>query len=306
MDPVKTPQRFTMQVCVINGERQGPSITIIAGIHGDEPEGSITVHKLAREITADMIQGRLILLPAVNTTALPQAMRHTLPDCQNLDYAFPGNNAGLMSERLAYEITRRFIDPSELIVDLRSGGRALRFINCAAVRFEDQQDHRQRCEDTMIAYGAANSLRLPASAPNSCLQATVRALGKDYIQSIAGGAVTYSAQTLSQAYTGCLNIMRQRQMLDDEIELAATRLLEVRDSSYYIHAEQSGLFAPLTHPGQPVWEGQAMAELYPHNDTSQAVFSVIANRNATLIATHAGGHVNRGDLLAILGEEVQA
>jgi len=306
MDPQAAPRRFSMPVCVINGDQDGPTITFIAGIHGDEPEGSITAHRLAREIDTSMIRGSLIVLPAVNTHAIPLANRHIQPDNQNLDYVFPGNPAGSMSERLAYEITRRFIQPSELVVDLRSGGRQLRFIDSAAVRFDDRKEYRQRCEDTMIAYGAPNSLRLPASAPESCLQSTVRALETDYIQTLTSGAINYSAQTLSQAYIGCLNILRQRQMLSDELELAATRLLEVRDTSYYIHAESSGLFAPLTHPGESVWKDRAMARLYPHDDTSQAVFNVMAHRDAILIATHAGGHVKRGDLLAILGEEVQA
>ena len=40
-----------------NGD--GPVITMIGGVHGDEPEGSITLLRLARELAIDSMRGLL-------------------------------------------------------------------------------------------------------------------------------------------------------------------------------------------------------------------------------------------------------
>ena len=42
--------------------REGPTLVISAGVHGDEYEGQIAVANLARELDVDDIRGRLILL----------------------------------------------------------------------------------------------------------------------------------------------------------------------------------------------------------------------------------------------------
>lgn len=304
-DPSRAPHVVRIPVCIIKGNLDGPVITIMAGLHGDECEGSVTVHKLARTLSADNIRGCLILLPAVNIGGLIQATRINPLDGHNVDYAFPGSATGSPSERLAYEITHRFIARSDLVIDLRSGGSRLRFAPSAAVPFNNDKQQRSDSENTMFAFGAPNSLRIPASAADSCLQGTVRSMNKQYLLVQLGGAMNYTLNTLNIAYTGCLNVLRHNSMLSDQIDLAATRLLEVRDDSYYVYASRAGLYEPLSYLGESVWQAEPMAHLVPVSNTLDTVFDVYPTRNATLIACHPGGHVNDGDLIAILAEEVQ-
>lgn len=301
----RSPYQLHIPVCIIRGSKPGPVITVLAGLHGDEYEGTLTLQRLARELTHNDIRGCLILLPSINTQAMPEGLRQNPVDGQNLDYAFPGSVNGSVSEKLAYEITRHFIIPSELVVDLRSGGRHLQFIPSAAIRFNTDKKLRASSESAMIAFGAPNSLRLPASETENCLQGTVAGLNKDYVQTELGGGVGYGIQSLAIAHTGCLNILRHRGMLNNELTLASTRLLEVRDDSYYVHAPASGLFEPLTYLGENVWQNEAMANIVAINDTQGGPIAVPAPRSATMIATHPGGFVNQGDLIAILAEEVQ-
>jgi len=301
----RLPQQLRIPVCIIKGHNPGPVITLIAGLHGDEYEGTLTAQKLARELSENDVHGTLLLLPNLNVQGMKDGARENPADGMNLDYAFPGNVNGSFSEKLAFEITQHFIKPCDLVIDLRSGGRHLQFIPSAAVRFNSDSRQEASCESAMIAFGAPNSLRLPASAPNSCLQGTASALEKDYLQTELGGGAGYSLQVLAIAYTGCLNVLRHKGVLKDDLQLAATRLLEVRDDSYYVHAPSSGLFEPLVYPGENVWKEQAMANIVSLNDTGESFVPVHPVHDATMIASHPGGYVHEGDLIAILAEEVQ-
>ena len=51
-------------VCMKNGE--GPTVLVMAGTHGDEYEGQVTIARLAQSLETEAIAGRLILFPMAN------------------------------------------------------------------------------------------------------------------------------------------------------------------------------------------------------------------------------------------------
>ena len=54
-------------VVLRNGE--GPTALLVSGTHGDEYEGQVALCNLARSLKPEMIQGRVIILPAANLPA---------------------------------------------------------------------------------------------------------------------------------------------------------------------------------------------------------------------------------------------
>ena len=69
----------------------GPTVLMEGGNHGDEYEGPIILGRMIRELDAAEIQGRLILLPAVNTPAVIAGRRTSPVDGLNFNRAFPGD-----------------------------------------------------------------------------------------------------------------------------------------------------------------------------------------------------------------------
>jgi N2-acetyl-L-2,4-diaminobutanoate deacetylase len=55
--------------------RAGPTALVLAGNHGDEYQGQIAIMKLARELTLEMVTGRIILIPSLNFAAARAATR---------------------------------------------------------------------------------------------------------------------------------------------------------------------------------------------------------------------------------------
>ena len=64
-------------------------------------------------------------------------------------------------------------------------------------------------------------------------------------------------------------------------------------------------YEPMTHPGELVWQAEPMAHIINPGSTSSTHYKVHPPHNAVLVAHHAGGRVQEGELLAILADEVQ-
>src|SRR5690606_5421300 len=75
-----------------NGE--GPQILLTGGTHGDEYEGQVVLTRLIRQLRAEDIRGRLIVIPALNTPAAIAGTRVSPLDEGNLNRAFPGDPNG--------------------------------------------------------------------------------------------------------------------------------------------------------------------------------------------------------------------
>src|SRR5882724_10745078 len=58
---------------IVNGK--GPSVLMLGGNHGDEYQGQVALMKLARELRAEDVSGRLVLIPSLNLPAAKTATR---------------------------------------------------------------------------------------------------------------------------------------------------------------------------------------------------------------------------------------
>lgn len=305
-----------LPVCVIRGTKPGPTVTLVAGIHGDEFEGPITLHRMAKEITPDVIHGCVILIPCVNLAGLSQSKRRSSYDGKDIDTCFPGKAAGSISDRIAYEVFERLIKPADLVLDMRSGGAKLNFAPLVAIRSakgqrvhnpttaDSAQQRQLASEAAMTAFGAPYCLRMPASTPNSCLQGATEAAGIPYIHTELGGSAGSTVETLAIAWVGCHNVLRQQGLLEEEIELRSSRLFEIRDNSFYVYATHEGILEQHLRLGAEVYRGDPLVSVISMANTGDKVHILTVPKNGALLALRHAGPVKAGDLVAILADEV--
>ena len=305
-----------LPVCVIRGSQPGPTVTLMAGVHGDEFEGPLTLQKLTKELTPEMIHGCLILIPCVNIAGIRRSKRRSPYDGKDIDTCFPGKATGSISERVAYELFERLIKPADLLLDLRSGGTTLTFAPLAAIRSRngqrvrnaqsaDSTEKRQLLsEAAMTAFGAPFCLRMPASASHSCLQGAAESAGIPYVQAELGGGASATAETLSIAWVGCYNVLRQQGLLKDELELRSSRIFEIRDNSFYVYATSEGILEFHVRLGANVYQGDPLASVISMGNTGSQPNVLNVPKNGALLAIRHAGPVKPGDLVAILADEV--
>jgi predicted deacylase len=75
-------------VSIANGP--GPTVTVIGGVHGDEPEGQVAALNLARSLQPEQVTGRVIVVPCASPEA-SRAYTRTWPSGINFNRSFPGD-----------------------------------------------------------------------------------------------------------------------------------------------------------------------------------------------------------------------
>ena len=82
---------------VIEAERPGPTVFVVAGIHGDETAGWSAGNLLAK---ASIQAGRLLIISPANALGAKNSTRY-VTDRQDLNRSFPGSEDGSCAEQLA-------------------------------------------------------------------------------------------------------------------------------------------------------------------------------------------------------------
>ncbi len=69
----------------------GPTVLLTGAVHGDEYEGPIAISRLAQTLDHGAVQGRVIMMAAVNVPAVHSNTRLSPIDNRDMNRCFPGN-----------------------------------------------------------------------------------------------------------------------------------------------------------------------------------------------------------------------
>jgi predicted deacylase len=112
--PVSTP------VLAVNGSKPGPTLCLMAAVHGDELNGIEIVRRVMHDIDPDKLSGAVIGVPIVNVQGFRRGSRY-LPDRRDLNRYFPGNPNGSAAARIAHSLFTQLVAHCDALVDLHTG-----------------------------------------------------------------------------------------------------------------------------------------------------------------------------------------
>ncbi len=283
----------------------GPTVTLIASVEDCEFNGTLAVQQLARQIEIQDVSGRLILLPTANPLAQQSGRIGWANYEKSLNNSFPGNLQGCVTEQIAAFFSENIIGISDAVIELRAGDATSSYAASAAIyQNPENRSLQETAEQTMIAFGAPNSVRLLPCLPGSLAFATQQA-NIPFITTLLGGGGTASATLVNLALTGCNNALLQLGLLNTELQLCSTRMLEVNNENCYLLAPTMGLLQPCKEVGEEVYRGNPIAYIVDPTTSGSPVQTIVANRNGVLLARHYGGHISAGECVALLADEVQ-
>lgn len=111
-----------MPVTLINGDQEGKTILITAGIHGCEYPCIQTAIEIAKEIDPKDVKGNIIIVHPVNMQGFVGRNAGIVPeDGENINRVFPGDKDKSIAHKIAYTITHDFQDISDFYMDLHGG-----------------------------------------------------------------------------------------------------------------------------------------------------------------------------------------
>jgi len=259
--------QIKVPVCRIrNGE--GPSLLLMAGNHGDEYEGELTLLKAIRQIEASDIRGSLTILPAANLPAVMAAKRCSPFDGGNLNRAFPGDPHGQPTWRIAYFLEHEIFPRHEIVFDLHSGGTSMDHLVCSLVERLGDRDRFER------ALGLMKAMRLPYgmiadNGPDSptSMAAALRA-GCIGLSGEFGGGATVTRQTMALTARAVDNLLLAAGLTERPILFAEpdrgpeTIVLATGGQSLFVYAKREGWFEPAVDIGDVVSAGDTAGWLH--------------------------------------------
>lgn len=114
----------TLPVRIVHGANDGPTVSLTGAIHGDEWFGLAMINRLMDAVDPAELSGVLVGFPLANPFAVITKSRISPLDYEgsNLDYVFPGNPLGLITERVASTIFDGAVRQADYHLDFHEGG----------------------------------------------------------------------------------------------------------------------------------------------------------------------------------------
>ncbi|OBY58521.1 N(2)-acetyl-L-2,4-diaminobutanoate deacetylase DoeB [Pseudomonas sp. AU12215] len=288
-------------VCVVkNGD--GPTALLTGGNHGDEYEGPVALSRLAQELRAEDVRGRVIIVPFMNTPAFHAGKRTSPIDAGNLNRSFPGRPDGTVTQKIADYFQRTLLPLADVVLDIHSGGRTLDFLPFAACHVLPDKAQQEASEALMRAFAAPYAMRMLELDAVGMYDSAAEEQGKLFVTTELGGGGTSSARTVAIARRGVRNLLVEAGILRGEIEPANSAMLDMPDGDCFVASEHGGLLEMCRDLGEHVERGEVLARVHDVLRTGAAPVEYRAKRSGILAARHFPGLVQSGDTLAVVAE----
>src|SRR5690554_6816592 len=93
------------EVLEIVGERPGPVLAVLGGVHGDELEGVLAARYVARSLDLRSLRGTVRIAAPAHPAAWAATSRVSPVDGLNLARVFPGSPEGSPTAQVAHLLT---------------------------------------------------------------------------------------------------------------------------------------------------------------------------------------------------------
>lgn len=285
---------------VKNGD--GPSALLTGGNHGDEYEGPIALSKLAATLKAEDVQGRVIIVPAMNYPAFQAGRRLSPIDEGNLNRLFPGRPDGTPTEKIADYFTRTLLPLADLVLDIHSGGRSLDFVPFAAMHKLGNPEQDAAAEAAMRAFGAPYAMYMKELDPAGLYDTEAEIQGKVFVTTELGGGGTATPESVAIAERGVANVLKHAGVLMGEVDAQDSQMLDMTADGSFVMSESAGLLEPCAGLGDRVEAGDAVARVWSVEDPGAAPDVYRAAIDGIVAARHFPSRIGRGDCVVVVAQ----
>ncbi|MHB1630061.1 MAG: succinylglutamate desuccinylase/aspartoacylase family protein [Bacilli bacterium] len=281
---------------LVYGSEPGPTVLVMAGIHGCEYTSIDAALRVAKELPVESVRGRVIVLPIANPAAFYARSIYVHPgDGKNLNRVFPGKREGSESERLAFALFGTVFRECDAIIDLHGGDmiEALVPFTIYHVTHQPALDAKARKLAGLfgVDYAVASAGQVPGSTYGSAAQE-----GKLAVIAEAGQLGVLDPASSQRLVEGAYNALRYLGVLDGEVVEPPCRVLENFD---WYRADSGGLWYPAVRIGDRVLEGQLLGRVT--DEFGDAIHGYRATRGGVVLFLVMSLAMNAGDPLLAIG-----
>ncbi len=265
--------RVETPIVVIRGKTNGPTVCIVAGIHGDEINGVEVVRRAVESVSPVNLKGTLIAVPIANLEAFRRGSRY-LPDRRDLNRFFPGHPRGSSASRIAHRLFDEVIRRCGAVVDIHTGSFHRSNLNQLRADLTDPgtiELSTQFGSDVIV-----NSLGRPGTLRRAATDEGIPAITVE-----AGAPERFDEAHIIAALGGIFRLLEARGMIEAPRGLspAGDNMAYLRTS--WIRCDQGGILVSRVRLGEEIQAGQILGTI--SDPLSEEVEAVIAPLSGRLI-----------------------
>jgi len=258
-DQVKIPY------IVVAGKKDGPTLLVDCGHHGDEYEGTEGIIKATEMLNPDELSGTLVAVPALNFEAMCDGQRVARIDWsfQDMNRAYPGNFDGQITKRVTAFYRENFIKNANYMISFHGGGNSLYLEPLAAFSPSDTST-KLGAEASRLAHAFGVKVIWADIDAAPFLGAAITAtneFGIPMVEPEVGGQCVrhlHREENVNKCANGIINVMKAIGMLEGEPPKVEG---QVDVGIEYLHTDEGGFHQPKKRPMEACKKGDVLSEI---------------------------------------------
>jgi uncharacterized protein len=298
---------LTVPLVEVTGTHDGPLLTVIAGVHGCEYASMAGVRRWLGELSTRDIRGRVRAVPVLNVSAFAARTPFVVPeDGKNLNRCFPGDPAGTLADRLAYDAFTQLITGSDAYIDAHCGDMVEALQPFALYEAGSAEE---RASDLATAYGLPYVIRQvpgPDRAVSGTSSGAAAAAGIPAITAEAGECGLVQEHAVALHVAGLHGVLELLGMADGgpgegAAQSKRTQAEQTRLERFlWLRCRAAGWWQPTVGAGATVAAGQVIGTVSTL-DGAEVLEEIVAPADGVIIFLTSSPAVAADGLLLGLG-----
>jgi|GEM_PF-336802 len=287
------------------GEKDGPTLLVDCGTHGDEYEGGEGIAKAFKSIDTKDLSGALVCVPALNFEAYAIGNRVASSidwSYRDMNRAFPGNENGFITERVVAYYMKNIVSKANWVISFHGGGNGL-YLEPLCAYNAGNSDVAKTTRQMAVAFGAQVLWRETDLPFGGVMALECEKIGVPCAMPELGGQSTRHGlreYNVNLAANGILNVMKEFKMLPGKVTYR-TDFVDV--DIEYIHSNNGGIHRIQKKPLEPCKKGDVLATIC--DVFGNKVEEVIAPYDGTIIGYWAYAMIQPGNWSIMYGKYVK-
>ncbi len=248
-----TSTPILIPVFVERAKEDGPTVLLMAGLHGDEINGVEIIRRIIRKGYNKPQKGTIICLPVFNIFGFLNFKRE-LPDGRDLNRSFPGSESGSLAAQFAYHFMKEIAPHVDYVIDFHTGSAQRNNFPQIRCNFKDKG-----------AVELAEIFNPPFILNSGYISKTIREAifkeGKKMLLFEGGKTNSIEENIVEEGMNGVKRLLNHLDMRSFKIDSTNGRSPVMLKESKWIRSAMSGMFHPIALNGAKVKKGEQIGTL---------------------------------------------
>jgi len=290
----RTP--ILVPVIVERAKEDGPTVLLMAGLHGDEINGVEIIRRFLRKKLHKPTKGTIICLPVFNIFGFLNIQR-VLPDGRDLNRSFPGSSSGSLASQFAFHFMKELAPHCDYIIDFHTGASQRNNFPQIRCVFKDE-------ESIELARIFNPPFILNSNLISKTLRESIVKRKKKILLFEGGKSNSIEEQVVEEGLNGVKRVISHLGMRNYKYDTSKDREPILLDQSKWMRAPSSGMFQAFIQNGAAVFKGDILGIVTdPYGNYEK---KIKATQDGYIICTNESPVVYKGDAIINIAKQLKS